>query len=95
MIKQLRFIRVRKLMGVRKAPGPKGSTIWLVYSSPSLAQILKGARARNCLGRIYWFSRWRRYAFFPDDDTAFEWNCQRTIADFCESETMKLKRGRK
>jgi len=39
------------------------------------------------LGRIAWFGRWRRYAFFPFDATVFEQQCLRDIAAFCEQAT--------
>ncbi len=36
------------------------------------------------LGEIRWLGRWRKYAFFPKNDTVFEKTCLRDIADFCE-----------
>jgi len=39
------------------------------------------------LGAVRWFGRWRRYAFYPYDNTVFEQQCLRDIALFCESQT--------
>ena len=46
------------------------------------------------LGEVKWHSRWRRYAFYPDrsDQTFFEQDCLRKIADFCEEQTAKLRK---
>lgn len=46
----------------------------------------------ECLGRIGWYSPWRRYAYVhkavaADDQVILEWDCLRKIADFCERET--------
>src|ERR1700690_2190266 len=46
----------------------------------------------ECLGRIGWYSPWRRYAYVhraidADDQVILEWDCLRKIADFCEQET--------
>jgi hypothetical protein len=43
------------------------------------------------LGRIQWFSRWRKYCFFPLGDTAFEQDCLQEIASFCEQRTREHK----
>lgn len=39
------------------------------------------------LGKVSWYSRWRRYAFFPQPGTVFEQECLRDIAMFCEMQT--------
>jgi hypothetical protein len=36
------------------------------------------------LGQIKWFGRWRKYAFFPFEDTVYENICLRDIAEFIE-----------
>ena len=36
------------------------------------------------LGTIEWLSSWKRYSFFPSEDTAFESTCLRDIAQFCD-----------
>lgn len=39
------------------------------------------------IGCIKWFGRWRKYSFFPANETVFETDCLRLIADFCEERT--------
>lgn len=39
------------------------------------------------LGYVQWFSRWRKYAFFPLGNTVFEEQCLKDIAQFCEEQT--------
>jgi hypothetical protein len=34
------------------------------------------------LGRVQWFGRWRKFAFFPEAVTTFEEQCLRDIANF-------------
>lgn len=46
------------------------------------------------LGIVKWHPSWRRFAFFPYDETLFEPDCLRDIADFCEGETKKRKAAR-
>jgi hypothetical protein len=41
------------------------------------------------LGKVKWFGRWRKYAFFAEADTVFEQVCLRDIANFCETETKR------
>lgn len=36
------------------------------------------------LGEIRFYSRWRKYAFFPYEGTLYEEDCLRDIAAFCE-----------
>jgi len=36
------------------------------------------------LGEVKWFSRWRKYSFFPEPNTVFEKDCMLDIADFME-----------
>ena len=45
------------------------------------------ALAGERLGKVKWFAQWRRYSFFPDPGTAFEPDCLKTIAEFCERST--------
>lgn len=47
---------------------------------------------RECLGRIGWYSPWRRYCFVhkaveAGDQVILEWDCLRKIASFCEEQT--------
>jgi len=46
---------------------------------------------QHFLGEIKWFSRWRRYAFFPMPETVFEHECLKSIAEVCETLTKKHK----
>ena len=39
------------------------------------------------LGEVRWFSRWRKYSFFPEGGKVFEETCLREIAYFCETAT--------
>ena len=39
------------------------------------------------LGVVRWFSRWRKYAFYPRDLCVFEETCLRDIAQFIEERT--------
>ena len=36
------------------------------------------------LGYIAWFSRWRKYAFFPNNHMVFESDCLRDIITFMD-----------
>jgi len=46
------------------------------------------------LGAVSWYSSWRRYSFSPNPSTTFEWDCLRTIANFCEQQTKVYKAQR-
>lgn len=39
------------------------------------------------LGRVSWFSAWRRYVFSPAAWTVYDANCLREIADLVETAT--------
>lgn len=41
------------------------------------------------LGTVKWFSKWRKYAFYPTADTIFEEECLRDLSFFCEQATRK------
>ncbi len=43
------------------------------------------------LGEVQWFGRWKRYAFFPFEETLFEATCLRDLAAFCEAKTREHK----
>lgn len=47
------------------------------------------------LGYVGWFSRWRKYAFFPAISTVFEEVCMREISNFIENETLLHKESKK
>lgn len=48
---------------------------------------------RHVLGRIGWYSPWRRYVFVPTIGVQIilEQDCMRDIADFCEQSTQARK----
>lgn len=54
-----------------------------------------GTRGSIHLGVVKWFSRWRRYVFYPGPGTLFDPNCLRELAKFAESETVKQKKGKR
>lgn len=45
-------------------------------------------REGNPLGDVRWFAAWRRYVFVPMGGTLYEEDCLRTIAEFCERQTV-------
>lgn len=48
----------------------------------------------NCsLGIIKWKTSWRKYAFFPYDQTCFEKTCLNDIADFIYKTTKEYKKA--
>jgi hypothetical protein len=51
--------------------------------------LVENKYGEGVLGRVQWFGRWRKYAFFPFPDTVFEQVCMREIAAFIEGETVK------
>ena len=48
------------------------------------------------LGKVSWYSPWRKYCFYPDTQlqTIFEEQCLRDIADFCEARTKEHRTGK-
>ncbi len=51
------------------------------------------------LGDVRWYSHWRRYVFEPPSPSwaplVFDASCLRTIADFCEEQSIKHREARK
>lgn len=45
-------------------------------------------------GQIRWWGAWRKYAFFPKENTLYEEDCLRTIALFCEERTHEHRENR-
>lgn len=45
------------------------------------------------LGFVKWFSRWRKYAFFPMNECIFEEVCMREISEFIETRTIVHKKA--
>lgn len=87
--KRLRFTRSRGLMRVRKAPGPKWSTIFSVLVTPTLHEMLLG-KASFALGTIEWVPKFKQYCFLPYRDVAVRGNTLGLIGEFCQTETRKL-----
>jgi hypothetical protein len=44
-------------------------------------------RGGACLGEVRWFSRWRKYSFFPNPECVFEQTCLNEIAEFIVART--------
>lgn len=66
----------------REIPNPKRLTQkWLVVSRSS----------GTTLGRIAWHSPWRKYTFFPDEDTIWSPDCLADVANFCTEQTKSRK----
>ena len=36
------------------------------------------------LGVIHWWSRWRCYCFFPDQETVWSWDCLKECSEFIQ-----------
>ena len=45
------------------------------------------------LGRVAWFGKWTKYAFFPWPETVYEQVCLRDIAQFCEDRTREQRQA--
>jgi hypothetical protein len=45
------------------------------------------------LGIIKWKANWRKYAFFPYDQTCFEEDCMRDISEFIENKSKEYKKN--
>jgi len=39
------------------------------------------------LGSISFFGRWRKYCFYPNENTLFDYLCLNEISGFCKKET--------
>lgn len=46
------------------------------------------------LGEVKWIGRWRRYGFYPTNDSVYEQDCLRDIAGFVEQRTTAHKARR-
>lgn len=49
----------------------------------------------NAIGQVRWFGSWRKYCFFPYEETVYEEVCLREIAEFCEKVTKEHKAKKK
>lgn len=51
-----------------------------------------GTRPKGAiLGKVLWYSRWRKFAFYPVQGSGFDEDCLREIATFCEDQTKARK----
>lgn len=39
------------------------------------------------LGQVKWYAQWRKYTFFPNNNTLFDFDCLSEIAEFVAKET--------
>lgn len=62
-------------------PADRKTDVW--YVAP-----LSGG---SVLGSVKFYGAWRKYVFFPREETLYDANCLRAIADFCERQTVALK----
>lgn len=48
---------------------------------------VRSVNGNDLLGMISWWTKWRRYCFFPDSDKVFDAACLTEIAAFCTQQT--------
>lgn len=46
-----------------------------------------GYRDGDDIGIIKWAGNWRKYVYYIQSDSYYDWDCLRLIADFCEAAT--------
>ena len=46
------------------------------------------------LGLIAWFSRWRKYSFYPSGHTVYEQTCLREIAEFIDERMAERRKAK-
>ena len=51
--------------------------------------IIKTKTDKLTIGLVKWHSAWRKYAFFPIQDSIWEEDCLKDISEFMEEETRK------
>lgn len=49
----------------------------------------------DILGEIKWYSRWRRYVFYPLNDTLFDSECLKDIISYIDNLMRERKEARK
>jgi hypothetical protein len=58
----------------------------LIERKPKTAvYLVRPVKGYEVLGRISWFSHWRRYVFFPLEGTAFDSACLGEIREFMDT----------
>lgn len=75
-----------------------GTHIEFVPSGPSatgktFTWIVEPKDGGGLLGIVKWFSRWRKYSFYPEPRCLFEQTCLREIAEFIEDRTREQRTG--
>jgi hypothetical protein len=53
--------------------------------------IVRNKQAGLTIGLIKWATNFRKYAFYPFNNTYYDPNCLEDIADFCRTETIRHK----
>lgn len=46
------------------------------------------------IGQVRWYSHWRKYCFFPSQDTVWEEICLGEISDFIKRRTTERRQGK-
>ena len=69
-----------------------GSYIWFYYDGDTPSGKTKiwhviALSGGDSLGYIKWFSRWRKYCFYPTANTTFEETCLTEIVEFITGRT--------
>lgn len=68
-------------------PPDRKTSVWNVFTNGSEKEV-----GGLFLGKISWWGAWRKYAFFPKDNTLYETTCLRDIAQFIEEQTQKRRK---
>lgn len=50
---------------------------------------------RDEIGYVSWHGPWRKYVYHSPNDSFYDADCLRLIADFCETKTLEHKGGTK
>lgn len=48
---------------------------------------VSNAETKEKIGYVKWYGPWRKYCYFPIDQTVYEQDCLRDIANFIENAT--------
>ena len=77
-------------LGIPDVPGEKRKTniyeVWTKNEDDSMGSIK--------LGEIRWFGRFRKYSFYPANDTIYEEVCMQEITDFLKQENKRHREKR-
>lgn len=75
----------------------RGKYVWAYFDGMSESGKTEVWRVQNgdlLLGKISFWSKWRRYAFFPRPETLYETQCMTDIAGFLSALDEKRKKAR-